>query len=427
MNTDRFTHTLKVTALLALNAVFAFCVATVWASGHSSAPLIKQDPQANLTDLYAFIGKKYNDSNERVLNVLVSVRPFSDPGAGAIYERFADDALYSITITHPTTGKKSDRYTFLFSSVTKGLKNPDTILSYGLGSELGPITTIGDARQNYTQTFTVRKNGIIVATNLPVVPPNVGLRTTPGYNDSSTGRAISGAASVAELDSLTLQGIRNLPGGEAVWAGPRDDGFYADMPGLFDLFDPRIVKDRDGNPGTGGFGQDGGGTDGFQGFNVLCYAIQIPIGLLTPGSYTDPLLGTAATGVGVFAAVSRRQTTVLSSKAGPSSSGPWVQVDRLGNPLFNEFFVAMKDKDRFNRSSPIEDAQFAAYALSPEMARLMNLILFGDPSGTRPLSTTGRSDLESIFIPDVIRVDTTTPPVLLPGQPRLQPSRLLGI
>src|SRR4030095_12801678 len=62
------------------------------ASSHSDAPLIKQDPQANLTDVYAFIGTKYNDSSQTVLNVLVSVRPFSEPGDGVIYERFADDA-----------------------------------------------------------------------------------------------------------------------------------------------------------------------------------------------------------------------------------------------------------------------------------------------------------------------------------------------
>ena len=46
-------------------------------SSHSDAPLIKQDPQANLTDVYAFVGRKHNSPNERVLNVLVSVRPFS--------------------------------------------------------------------------------------------------------------------------------------------------------------------------------------------------------------------------------------------------------------------------------------------------------------------------------------------------------------
>ena len=36
-------------------------VPPVLASNHSDAPLIKQDPQANLTDVYAFIGTRYDN------------------------------------------------------------------------------------------------------------------------------------------------------------------------------------------------------------------------------------------------------------------------------------------------------------------------------------------------------------------------------
>ena len=46
-------------------------------SSHNDAPLIKLDPQANLTDVYAFVGQRY-DMGEEVLNVVVNVRPFSD-------------------------------------------------------------------------------------------------------------------------------------------------------------------------------------------------------------------------------------------------------------------------------------------------------------------------------------------------------------
>ena len=396
------------------------------ASSHSDAPLIKQDPQANLTDVYAFVGTRHSNPNERVLNVLVSVRPFSDPGDGVMYERFADDARYSIHITNPSTGTTVDRYDFRFSSVTGGLQNPGTILSYGLGTEAGAITTIGDARQNFTQTYTVSKNGAVVGTGLPVPPPNVGLRTTPGYNDGTTGKAISGATLEAELDPLTRQGIRDLAGGLSVWAGPREDGFYADTPGIFDLLDPRIVADQDGNPNTGGLGQDGGGVDGFKGYNVLSYAIQIPIESLTTGAYTDPVFGSAATGVGVYGSVSRPRITLRQTDGNPVSSGPWIQVNRLGNPLFNEVFVALRDKDKYNRTSPPADAQFTTYAENPEVAKLINLVLFGDPDGDSPLPITGRSDLAAIFLPDVVRVDTTTAPVRLPGDTGFSRLGVLG-
>ena len=122
------------------------------ASSHSDAPMIKQDPQANLTDVYAFIGTKYDDPKEKVLNIIAHVRPFSEPGDGPHYDRFADDARYSIHITNPATGGTMVRYDFNFSSVDGPFKNPGTILSYGLGTEVGPINDVNDARQNYAQT-----------------------------------------------------------------------------------------------------------------------------------------------------------------------------------------------------------------------------------------------------------------------------------
>src|SRR5262245_65997070 len=103
------------------------------ASSHIDAPLIKQDPQCNLTDVYAFIGTRYDNPGQRVLNVVVNVRPFSEPGDGAMYERFADDARYSVHITNPSTGATLIRYDFLFSAPNAGYKNTATLLQYGLG------------------------------------------------------------------------------------------------------------------------------------------------------------------------------------------------------------------------------------------------------------------------------------------------------
>ncbi|MGH7331466.1 MAG: DUF4331 family protein [Candidatus Rokuibacteriota bacterium] len=132
-------------SLAVLLGLLLLPVAGAGAASHSDAPLVKQDPQVNLTDVYAFIGTKYNDPSQKVLNVMVHVRPFSEPGDGAIYDRFADDARYSIRITHPSTGKTTIRYDFLFSRVDAGYKNLNTILSDGRGTEAGPIIDVGDA------------------------------------------------------------------------------------------------------------------------------------------------------------------------------------------------------------------------------------------------------------------------------------------
>ncbi len=389
------------------------------ASSHSDAPLIKQDPQANITDVYAFIGTKFNDPDTRVLNVVTQVRPLSEPGDGPHYDRFADDARYSLHVTDPFSGEKVLTYQFTFSAVSPdgppGLKNRNTLISYGVGDEVGPIVTPGDARQNYTQTYSVvevdERGGPtrLLTSDAVVPPPNLGARTTPDYNDT-LGRAVSGATSEAQLDAYTRDAIADLGADGAIFAGSRDDGFFADIAGVFDLLDSRIL-DNNGNTGDG-LGQDGNGVDLFKGYNVLAYAIQIPIDKLSavPGF---PL-------VGVYASVSRPRLTLRRTTGEPRNLGPFVQVNRMGNPLFNEVFVALGDKDNYNRTSPEQDnALFRRYAGNPEIARLVNSVF-----GTNFPETS--SVFESIYVPDVLRVDTSTQPVPLAGQAGFNRLSFLG-
>ena len=377
---------------------------TALASSHSDAPLIKMDAQANLTDLYAFI--RTRPTGERALVVEAHVHPFSEPGDGVMYDVFSPDALYSIHITDPNTGREVQRYDFQFSAVSArngDYKNKDTILRYGRGTEIGPIETVGDNRQNFTQTYTISnviggRRKTLNTTPLLVAPPNVGMNTTPHYNDAN-GRAISGATSRATLDAYTKQTTydlptSNVPTGFTVFCGPREDGFYADTAGIFDLLDSRILGST--------LGQDGNGVDGFKGYNVMHYGIVIPLTALPSFTYTGALQPTSK-GVGVYASVSRPRVTLRSSTGPDFSSLPYVQVNRLGNPLFNEVLVAIAGKDYYNRSSPTNDENvLSTYALNPEVAVLINAVY-----GTN-FQTHDRVDLKAVFIPDVLRVNTTT-------------------
>ena len=73
--------------------------------------------------------------------------------------------------------------------------------------------------------------------------------------------------------------------------------------------------------------------------------------------------------------------------------------------------VAIRDKDNYNRDLPTSDAaKYQKYALNPEVAVLINAVY-----GTT-FATTGRTDLAAVYIPDVIRVDTTTGPVHAAGE-----------
>jgi hypothetical protein len=60
-------HLLRKSLILALTALpTAWTGPAALASNHSDAPLIKQDPQANLTDVYAFIGTRYDNPSIKV-------------------------------------------------------------------------------------------------------------------------------------------------------------------------------------------------------------------------------------------------------------------------------------------------------------------------------------------------------------------------
>ena len=53
-------------SLLLAASMLGSAAPPVGAASHSDAPLIKQDPQANLTDVYAFVGRRYDDPNRAV-------------------------------------------------------------------------------------------------------------------------------------------------------------------------------------------------------------------------------------------------------------------------------------------------------------------------------------------------------------------------
>lgn len=399
---------LAVAAVLATTLCFSHTPKAL-ASSHSDAPLIKLDPQANLSDVYAFI--RMRPSGEKVLVVEVNVHPFCEPGDGLMFDAFSPDAMYSIHIADPVSGVDLQRYDFRFSAVdaTNGnYSNTNTILRYGRGADVngqpdvGGIQAVGDSHHNFVQTYSVSRaigRGArvpLTTTPLTVAPPNVGPRTTPLYNDAN-GRAISGATSRPGLDPYTAQTTVDVMFKNStftMFAGPREDSFFADVPGISDLLDGRILGSS--------LGQAGGGVDGFKGFNVLHYAIVIPLTELPSVAYTGALQP-ASTGVGVYASVSRPRLTLRRSTKADQSGGAFVQVNRLGNPLFNEVLVALADKDNYNRSKPKDDAaNFAKYAQNPEIAFLINAVF-----GTN-FQTTGRADLQAIYIPDVIRVNTTT-------------------
>ena len=356
-----------------------------FASSHMDAPLIVLDPAANTTDVYAFVQV---ENGVKSLVTALGVYPHQEPGIGPNKYNFDDNVLYEIHValgSDVAAGCPTISYQFQFKTA---YKNKDTILQ----SYLGVVHDIGDAAQNLTQTYTVTKvdrrpkmKSRRLGTG--VVPPNNQGNATPLYNQGDNGEnpARDGVATEAELDHYTTQAIKDLGNGYLAFAGQRDDGFYADVQSIFDLLKLRSP-----------------GKDSQGGFNIHLMSLSIPV--------SD--LGGDQQIVGVYATTSRKKTRVLKDD-GMKDEGKWVQVARQGNPLFNEGLVALADKDLYSRTSPSEDsALFRKYAETPELTKLINLLVFG---GLVVGPETNRTDIAGIYIPDLIKCDLSTAPCRLAG------------
>src|SRR5215469_12226570 len=375
-------HSLKP-ALAGAATLLSLAGSPLFASRHQDAPLAILDPPANTTDVYGFVDQAPNGS--KFLIVALGVYPFEEPGIGPNKYNFDDKVLYEIHLAlgpDRAAGRPTVSYQFEFSSLTR---NPNTILD----NFTGVIQHVGDNNQNFVQTYTVTKvdhrlnRRVVLGTG--IVPPNNQGNATPFYNQGDNGEnpAKPGVKTADALDRYTREAIANLSNGYVSFAGQRDDGFYADIQSTFDLLHFR-------NPGK----------DSQGGFNIHEMVLKIPV--------TE--LGGDRQIAGVYATTSRKQVRILRERD-DLNTGRWVQVARQGNPLFNEGFVALADKDLYSRTSPeVDNVLFRKYAENPELGRLVNAILLG---GAHPEITVGRTDLASIFIPDLIKVDLSTPGVRL--------------
>ncbi len=379
------THVRQGLQLAAAAAILLAAPCTARASSHMDAPLITLDDAANTTDVYAFVSQRYG---QKYLTTALAVYPHEEPGIGPNKYNFDDDVLYEIRVAtgaDVAAGRTTYAYQFAFET---SFRNRNTILQ----SYLGVISDVGDASQNLIQRYTVTRvdyrTGRSRRLGRGIVPPNNQGNATPRYNRADDGEqpARDGVADDNDLDAYTAQSIATLRNGYLAFAGQRDDGFYADIQAVFDLLKLRAPNRA---------------VDSQGGFNVHTMVLSIPV----------EEIGGDQQIVGVYATTSRQRFNILDDQK-DIKFGDFVQVARQGNPLFNEGLVALKDKDLYSRTSPDVDAKlFKKYALTPELASLINALVFG--SNVAP--TTNRTDIAGIFIPDVIKVDLSTGPARLAG------------
>jgi hypothetical protein len=192
-----------------------------------------------------------------------------------------------------------------------------------------------------------------------------------------------------------------------VFAGQRNDGFFVDLGAIFDLGDLRPFQHLHLIPSA-----DAVSVDPLKSLNVHTIAIQIPIKNLTKDGSVPSNVNGSSSVLGIWGAASRRAVQLNDGFANNGLTnrrgvGPWVQVSRLGNPLFNEVIVPMARKDQWNAVPPSADSQFLQYVQHPELARLLPVLYPGVFPHLAGL-TAARADLVAILL-------TGIPPGIVPG------------
>jgi hypothetical protein len=378
---------------------------SAWASSHREALAILNDPCVDNTDVYAWVTPGTHDK----LYLIASINGLHEPGQGNQQTRLCDDVLYEFHITRGN-GDLEDAFTYQieFDSTPPTRVDPANLnLPPGGGKEL--LIQISGGQQTYTVTKVEHRPGkqslrSVIGKDIPVAPPNVGPQTDRiAYGLGSfvpyDQRAMSGDTSSAEDglydDAFAASFIRPLGVGGSegrAWAGTRDDAFYLDEKGIFDIIN------FGGNTGIPG-ARSTPGEDIFAGFNVNTIALEIPTANLFGGMI--PHNGTCGddTLLGVWVSESRRRTRVLNANGfNDANRGEWVQVGREGIPLVNAGLIGTQDQGKYLRTTPLSDVEnFAPYFLNPILVRDAEFLgiyrALGVPQATVESLKTGRVDI----------------------------------
>jgi Domain of unknown function (DUF4331) len=339
-------------------------------SSHREAPEISKDPVADSTDLYAFV----SPDKANTVTLIANYIPLESPSGGPNFYEFGDDVLYEIHIDNDGDGFPDVTYQFNFFTENT---IPTTFLY-----NVGPIESLNSPNWNHRQFYSVTRvsgfNSQMLAKNVPCPPCNIGPLSTPNY------AALAAAA------------VTSIGNGRTVFAGQRAEAFFVDLGSIFDLGDLRPIAELHNTFGLPTLSA-ASGVNSLANSNVHSIAIQVPISDIAyrgvaPMSSTSPRAS-----VGVWTTASRQKARVRGDNGWHYDSGPYVQVSRLGNPLFNEVLVPLAQKDAWNGDTPDGDAAYANGVAHPELAGLLNVLYPGFFKNLAAYSKP-RADLEAILL-----------------------------
>jgi hypothetical protein len=393
---------------LMLGVLAASVAGGALASSHREAPFISTRPSVDGTDFYMF--NSYESGRAGYVTLIANYVPLQDPQGGPNYFALDDNALYEISVDNTGSGKANLTFQFRFTTTTQGLTVPVGTKSVPVPLiNIGPVSAGSTGTQNVAQTYTLTlvKGDRRTGTVMPITNATSASATFAKPLDNIGNKSIPNYAAYAGTFVYPIS-IPGCSGQGKVFVGQRQDPFFLDLGGTFDLVNYHYPVEQ---LVPAGMSTRNYGTNSLAGFNVTSLALEIPASCLINGS--DPVIGGYTT-------ASLRQASVLNpvpqsaksvASVGPVTSptgpelagGSWTQVSRLGMPLVNELVIGLPDKDRWNTTTPAQDAEFADYVTNPSLPILVQA-LYGSVGVVAP-KVYPRTDLEAVFLTGIAGVN----------------------
>ena len=395
----RITKILRLVALA--GSVLSLIPLHAHASSHREAPLITTMPKNDGTDFYMF--SSYEPGRGGFVTVVADYQPLQDPFAGPNYYTMDPEAVYDINIDNNGDALPEITFRFHFTNTNQGL----TVPVDGVNVEV-PLVNIGaigvgnTANSNVVETYTVEE---IALTGKKSTTKSAFLtNATNGsitFTKPTDNIGTKTFGSPAEYESYADQYIYNvnIPNCSTqgkLFVGQRKDPFVVNLGETFDLVN---ISNPVGPPNEA--------TDALAGKNVTALELEVPSSCLAE-STTQPIIGGWTT-----ASVPEKRILVAEPKHGRpmvEGSKQLVEVSRLGMPLVNELVIGLPDKDKWNSSQPIDDAQFLIYVTNPSVPALIQALF---PTVTAP-TLFPRSDLVATFLTGLKGINQ--PPNVVPSE-----------
>jgi hypothetical protein len=335
--------------------------------------------QSDLSDVYAF------QSSASTTTLIMNVSPMQRSDNGPSYTPLDDGYYYQFHIDND--GDRIEDITFQFkvgSTVIDPL-SPLTIVGPVSASANGDVHD-GTNRPEHWQLRLLNGEDYSKPFEHGPLAARVGDgKTTFGKPVDHVGRkTFASDAAYNTYANTFIQNIKfpkcDLEG--KVFVGPRRESFAIDLGNVFDLVNIRATNQND--PPTeeallnsaACTALQSGAKNTLDCSTVVSFVIEIPTACLTKG--TDPVIG-------AWASVRKIEKTDAGHVAGD-------QFTRLGNPLINELFIGLPQKDKFGSTQPKNDGQWLKFISHPTIPVIFETLF---PSLVPP--SVPRNDLVAIL------------------------------